>query len=291
MALFNLSAYRLRQLDPAQGVKPLDFGGDAITGSINTDGRFIAINTYHPEYGYMTLSSIPPFADEDRYDQQKVRAYRKSLVSDAGFGLEFEQEIIKREYYLIEDAVPFMRFTLADGTVAECVTKVHSTEVSQLWLFNKSPVKFRVTGDIRFMRAAYTQLTEGGFNPAPSTTTKIDEELKYGFIVCNPALTSRDDFASLRGFPAVEELDNGSIRLDSDLINDNDSGYILNVQFEYTHADLGHPSLPFQLKTGLNLALEEVAEINQDVHPVITRATAYAIMTLDTRWHAWLTDH
>ena len=85
MTLFDLSEYNLRQLDPKQGTKPLDFGGGGITGSVNLDGRFIAINTYHPEHGYITLTSIPPFPDEDRYDQKKVRAYRKSLVSNEGF--------------------------------------------------------------------------------------------------------------------------------------------------------------------------------------------------------------
>lgn len=190
MTLFDLSEYNLRQLDPKQGTKPLDFGGGGITGSVNLDGRFIAINTYHPEHGYITLTSIPPFPDEDRYDQQKVRAYRKSLVNNEGFGLMFEQEIIKREYFLIEDAIPFMRFTLADDTIAECITLNIENFVTQMWRFSKSDIAITTLGKIWLQRVAYTQLTEGGVISPPSNETNFTQVDGNDLIIYNEVLNS-----------------------------------------------------------------------------------------------------
>jgi hypothetical protein len=43
--MFDFSDYHVRQLDINQGYKPRDFGG-------------IAINTHHPEHGYITLTTI-----------------------------------------------------------------------------------------------------------------------------------------------------------------------------------------------------------------------------------------
>ncbi len=187
--MFDLSDYKLRQLDPQQGTKPLDFGGGGITGSVNLDGRLIAINTYHPEHGYITLTSIPPFPDEDRYDQKKVRAYRKSLVTNEGFGLQFEQDIIKREYYLIGDVIPFMRFTLADGAIAECVTwKLGSSGAFQTWKFSQDNIQVAYQGDVWLKRAEYTQLTEGGVIPMPSIHTDIGFDTNESIEIINNAL-------------------------------------------------------------------------------------------------------
>ena len=68
--------------------KPLDFGADGITGSMDAEGRIIALNTYDPVHGYITLTSAEPFPDEDRYDPAKVRAYRAGLAKMTGFGWE-----------------------------------------------------------------------------------------------------------------------------------------------------------------------------------------------------------
>jgi hypothetical protein len=61
------------------GFKPLDFGGDGVTGSVDAYGRIIALNCYHPRHGYMTLSSAPPFPESERYNPAAVRAYRFGL--------------------------------------------------------------------------------------------------------------------------------------------------------------------------------------------------------------------
>ena len=282
MTLFDLSGYNIRQLDPAQGTKPLDFGGGGITGSINLDGRFIAINTYHPEHGYIALTSIPPFPDEDRYDQKKVRAYRKSLVSNEGFGLQFDQEIIKREYFLIEDAVPFIRFTLADGTIAECITKEQGGTVSQLWMFSTDAVQLRTVGKLWFMRAAYTQLTEGGFSATPSYRTHIKEHLEYGFTVANKAFTAQDDYFGMRGFPAPQELVDGSINLASETFTVIESEYIIEVEAGYTNTH--EPAFP----VSSHFAVTGLGVYKQDSqsHIIVERATRYALLT-----NLRITDH
>lgn len=163
----------MRALDITQGYKPLDFGAGGIIGSVNQDGRLIALNTYHPVHGYATLSATPPFPEAQRYQQAAVRAYRRAFVTNDGFGMQFQQAIVKREAWLLADAIPFMRLTFADGSTAEVTTFVpQSLPVGaiQVWHFAQ-PAQF--TGKIWVQRCAYTQLTEGGPVPMPSSQTML----------------------------------------------------------------------------------------------------------------------
>lgn len=160
--------YLLRKLDPSDGIKPLDFGGFGINGSITHEGRIIAINTYHPEHGYITLTSAPPFDEDKRYDPAAVRTYRKSLAEQYGFGFAFESPIVKREAFLIEDAIPYLRLTLQNGVVAQCVTITQSPSlVVQYWAVSDPDITVNITGTAWFTRCMYTQLTEGGTLPMP----------------------------------------------------------------------------------------------------------------------------
>lgn len=291
MTLFDLSDYHVRQLDPAQGTKPLDFGGGGITGSINLDGRFIAINTYHPEHGYITLTSIPPFPDEDRYDQAKVRAYRKSLVHNEGFGLQFEQEIIKREYFLIEDAVPFIRFTLADSTIAECVTD-GSVYARQEWKFSNSGIKATFTGNVWLMRTAYTQLTEGGVLHMPDKTTKIDVSYDKHLVIKNQAL---ETFVLFPYLINGTENNDGSINLKNEIIFDEDyridilpTRRIWELEHGWFEQTLGH----YDFRSPLSYRIKDQTHIPNNL--ILKRATVYArICSLSTAdpEASILTDH
>lgn len=213
---FDFSAYRLRQLDPDHGSKPLDFAAGGISGSLTPEGRLIAVNAYHAQHGIITLTSVPPFADELRYDPQAVRAYRRSIATDAGFGLTFDQPIIARDAFLIEDAVPYLRLRLADGTQAECLTCAVESEsgvqVIQRWRFSDPAIVARLTGRLRLMRAAYTQLTEGGVLPMPPVTTHvhIDQPARHSFILSNPALPA---YAVCRGGAGLSAQPDGSVLL------------------------------------------------------------------------------
>jgi hypothetical protein len=182
--LFDLATYRVRRLDPKQGGKPLDFGYGGVTGSINADGRLIAVNGYHPTHGYMTVTSQPPFADEDRYDPQKVRTYRRSLATNVGFGLRFKLPIVERSAYLVEGAIPLLCFKLENGVIAECLTLAivtTSVGVKHMWRFSEPADWATWEGDVWLKRSAYTQLTEGGVMifPSPETTvTQVDDILR-----------------------------------------------------------------------------------------------------------------
>ncbi len=283
--LFDLSDYRLRKLDPAQGTKPLDFGGGGITGSVNLDGRFIAINTHHPEHGYITLTSIPPFPDTDRYNQPKVRAYRKSMVDNQGFGLEFEQGISAREYYLIEGILPFMRFTFADGETAECLTLTDGY-ARQIWRFSASDIVAQFSGDVWLMRTSYTQLTEGGILEMPNRNAQIassDNQL----ILKNEALYSVAAFDTAHIEATLN--DSGSVALHQAI-----SGvdhYQVSIQMSYqTEAIVAPPDV--DIDKVLSTLQTRFAGI--DDHPIIRRASVYAdICYLQTgkQEAALLTDH
>jgi uncharacterized protein len=194
----------VRQLDSSQGIKPLDFGAGGITGSVNQDGRLIALNVYHPLHGYVTLSAVPPFPEDQRYNQATVRAYRRSLVTDKGFGMRFESPIVKREAWMVADAIPLIRLVFENGAMAEVTTFVpieFPVGVIQLWHFSE-PALF--TGSVWLQRCAYTQLTEGGPVPMPSSRTTIHNDMlenqALGTVVAMP------DHGGI-------EQDNGSVAL------------------------------------------------------------------------------
>lgn len=283
--MFDLSEYNLRQLDPQQGTKPLDFGGGGITGSVNLDGRLIAINTYHPEHGYITLTSIPPFPDEDRYNQKKVRAYRKSLVHNEGFGLQFEQEIVKREYFLIEDAIPFMRFTLADNTIAECVT-LGKVNAEQYWRFSKEGVRAKYTGSVWLMRAAYTQLTEGGILPMPKHLTTVDASYTPNLLIRNKELSS---FASFSILNNAHEATNGSIFFDNEMSFDISFSQQIQVDFHESRLGLKMKDVPTQWFPS---AKEYFGSIKDNL--ILKRASVYAdicFLRVSDDVSVLLTDH
>jgi hypothetical protein len=54
--------------------KPLDFGAYGVNGSLDSFGRLIALNTFHPRHGYVTLTSADPFPEPERYNPAAVRA-------------------------------------------------------------------------------------------------------------------------------------------------------------------------------------------------------------------------
>jgi hypothetical protein len=207
-----LKNYRLRRLDPSQGYKPLDFGGRGINGSLTWDGRIVAINVYHPLHGYVTLTSVPPFPDEDRYNPPAVRAYRKNITANEGFGLHFFSPIVQREAWLIEDVLPYLRLTLENGIVAETIIYVTQPPsplgVVQCWGFSEYGELAHFSGKVWLQRCAYTQLTEGGVIEMPSSRTKIFYQHKLGYIgLENPELQMQ---AFISGYGCEERAD-GSV--------------------------------------------------------------------------------
>ncbi|MBZ0308426.1 MAG: glycoside hydrolase family 125 protein, partial [Anaerolineae bacterium] len=199
---------KYRRLDT--GDKPLDFGGNGITGSINREGRITALNVYHPEHGYITLTSAPPFDESARYIPAAVRAYRKNLAAQEGYGLRFSESFTV-EAGLIEDAIPQLKLTLASGTTAEVTIFVTHQQVRYLWKFSDARIAADFKGKVWVQRSAYTQLTEGGPIPMPSPETRIVSQTAEHVILENPSLPAVFTLSGVTG--AARE--DGSVELTS----------------------------------------------------------------------------
>lgn len=269
----TLNAYRVRKLDPDAGVKPLDFGGYGINGSMNADGRIIAVNAYHPEHGYLTLTSANPFDEARRYDPDAVRAYRLELAAQAGFGLAFDAPIVAREAYLLEDVIPVVRLTLENGITAEGLTAVVSlfgrVFVVQDWHFSQPGHYARFTGTLRLMRCAYTQLTEGGPLPMPDTQTNVfyDKPPVQMVTLENATLAWR---ATIHGTRGMTEQADGSVKF-------NDSR-------TYPQADdTSRPSTHSAFKIGLYPATQHNAGMPIDA----THELHHALQASPRLWAGW----
>jgi hypothetical protein len=166
-------------------IKPLDFGAEGITGSLDSNGCLIALNSYHPQHGYVTLTTAEPFPEDKRYDQAAVRAYRAGLANLVGFGFHFDSPVIERKTTLLESAIPYFELHFADGARAEVTTWASGGAAFQRWrILNANPYW---GGDMALMQCAYTQLTEGGpvSSPQVEMHVRLSEEL---LTIENPCL-------------------------------------------------------------------------------------------------------
>ncbi len=203
-------------------MKPLDFGANGINGSVDQSGRIIALNFYHPEHGYVTLTSADPFPDDQRYDVASVRAYRKSLAELEGFGVQFDVPIRS-----VEEtgnglgATTFTRITFEGGRSADVQTFVYQAAVYQHWRLNGVTAHFK--GRLSLQRCAYTQITEGGVIPAPPVETHVtfDQHGSIGiWTIENPALPAAVCiFAPFAG-DSYELETVGGVRVDLPLLGD-----------------------------------------------------------------------
>ncbi|MBN8619560.1 MAG: glycoside hydrolase family 125 protein [Anaerolineae bacterium] len=186
-------------MKPLQGTyKPLDFGGEGVTGSVDADGRIIALNMLHRQHGYVTLTPADPFVEAERYNAAQVRAYRASLAGLQGFGLRFAEAVTRREAYLLESAVPFIRLMFDNGGEATVTTLANASGVAQIWeMRGVQPVW---EGRLCLQRCAYTQLTEGGPVRMPPLRMHISAQADALHIE-NPMLPAAVVMRGLEGLP------------------------------------------------------------------------------------------
>lgn len=183
--------------------KPLDFGRDGVTGCVDDHGGLIALNSYHPVHGYVTLTTAEPFSERERYQPDAVRAYRRSLPTLHGAGLRFETPVSDSAFAQDSSAplVPTLRLELADGSAATVATFACDGGACQLWTLPDGATP-RWEGRISLQRAAYTQLTEGG--PLPPMPVQSVVDLRDGVLtVENPALGWA---VAVGGFVAAQTL-------------------------------------------------------------------------------------
>ncbi len=184
-----------RLLNPYQGIKPLDFGGDGVIGSVDANGRLIALNTYHPQHGFITLTVADPFPEDQRYNPAEVRRYRAGLAQLDGFGPVEMGRVTQRAAALLADALPQISLTFEEGQQTEMTAWAQGGGAFQYWKLASVPVW---RGRLSLQRCAYTQLTEGG--PVPMPDVETIARLADGVLTLeNPALPWA---AAIAGFPS-----------------------------------------------------------------------------------------
>ncbi|MBI5957458.1 MAG: hypothetical protein HY866_01895, partial [Chloroflexi bacterium] len=197
-------------LDSTRGLKPLDFGCEGVTGSVDAHGRLIVLNTYHPQHGYVTLTTADPFPEDQRYNPAAVRAYRAGLARLSGFGPQANHSVVRREAALLAGAIPSVKTVFEHGTQTEMIAWAHGGGAFQQWKISE---KSRWRGRLSLQRCAYTQLTEGGPVPMPPIETLA--RLADGVLAIeNPML---EWAAAIAGFPAGEHWERraaGPIEID-----------------------------------------------------------------------------
>lgn len=174
-----------RKLSPNQPYKPLDFGNGLLAGCVAPDGRLLNFGTYHPEQGYVTLNATPSLSDDQRYNQEAVRAYRASLASPnaASFGLSWArlEGLEAPDVYLLADAIPYSCWKSATLELEVTTWAPHINPIAglfQQWRVHNSgddSLTYRYVwgGPVGLRRASYTQLTEGGVVSAPKPTISL----------------------------------------------------------------------------------------------------------------------
>jgi hypothetical protein len=137
---------------------------------VDVNGRLLALNTFHPQHGYVTLTVANPYPEDRRYDQAAVRAYRAGLVTLNGFGPDVTQPVVQRQAFLLADMIPEVCLAFANGRYAETVVWAHEGGATQIWEIEEAP---RWRGKLSLQRCAYTQLTEGGPLTVPPVQSRV----------------------------------------------------------------------------------------------------------------------
>jgi uncharacterized protein len=192
-------------------MKPLDFGGGGVNGSVDAYGRIIALNFYHPEHGYVTLTSADPFPEDQRYNPQAVRAYRKSLVTLEGFGFTGIYAPHNVYTHLKENLIPRTSLRLSTGllTVNTCTVEGYAGQ----WWYPHAVEELRFRGRISLQRCAYSQLTEGGPVLMPDVITRLTLQDAI-LTVENPAIPFAVAMVGLQTEAQFEKQTKGSIEFD-----------------------------------------------------------------------------
>ncbi len=216
-----------------ENFKPLDFGANGINGSLDWNGRIIALNWYHPQHGYITLTSADPFPEDQRYNPSAVRAYRAGLAKLEGFGFDYEQPIVKRRIEIWAGLFPFASFDFEAKTTCGFITRQGGNRIIQRGQFKGIRPKWR--GRLSLQRCAYTQLTEGGPILFPRIVTHA--RLKNGILtIHNPTLGVE---VNVEGFPLGDQWEKEQegpidIEIDGEWPTDDAERAFLSLVYSFT---------------------------------------------------------
>src|SRR5579862_2864173 len=96
--------------------KPIDLGCGRLSASISANGEILSINGYHPGVGYMTLTPIAQFPEDQFYSPIFVRQYRRRLIDlfendGRGFGIRPQGQKGEQTLHLLGNNVPLVHYT------------------------------------------------------------------------------------------------------------------------------------------------------------------------------------
>jgi hypothetical protein len=178
---------------------------------VDQDGRLIALNFYHPRYGYVTLTTADPFPESEHHNPTAVRTYRARLATLSGYGLVFNETIVRRENLLLEDAIPHTRLTFASGSTALITTFGAQGGALQWW--QAKEIMPRWHGRLSLQRCAYTQLTEGGPIAAPPVEMRL--RFQEGILILDsPSLKCSVAIAGLESEKILDKAESGAVTID-----------------------------------------------------------------------------
>jgi hypothetical protein len=272
--------------------KPLDFGGTGINGSLDAQGRLIAVNFYHSRFGYVSLSSAAPFPDEARYNQSTVRAYRASLATLDGFGIQFQESIASIESALLVDVVPHHHIVTEAGSEVFIRTFVDRDCAHQsLHLPQAAALSF--SGTLSLQRCAYSQLTEGGPIPAPPVEThvRLDGEI---LVIENPHIGCVCiSGLPLAGEPKIQLSPDGSVTLNFTLASTTDIHLILAFGESLDEAQTRLSAARPEINGGLTAFNWRKRWGNTTADPILRRGLLYSLnMAVPVNeGYCLLTDH
>ncbi len=266
-------------------MKPLDFGGEGVTGSVNADGRITALNFYHPQHGYVTLTSASSFPEAERYNPAAVRAYRASLVEQDGFGIRLAAPMLERAAHLRESAIPEVELRTAEANVL-VTTFAHRQGAVQMI---DAPPGTRWGGRLCLQRCAYTQLTEGGPLPMPPLQLHIYQRDDL-LIIHNPRLGAAVAIAGLDVSGYSEQDTDQLLELDFPL---NGTQIAYGVGLTVAEAAAHARWLVANASSGSTAAYWREVMSGLPDDPLVRRGIAYAVVNAVPvgQGSCFLTDH
>lgn len=168
-------------LPDVKNKKTVDIGTGRLAVSLNQRGMIHSINCAHPDHGYITLSPIGQFSNDEWYNSDFVRSYRRQLAEQStGFGIFPKSEWQQIEIFFTGGKYPRFVYESEAMKVESTYYAVDEFLVHVLQMTNHSTKEIRfpveIGGTFCLGRSSYGQLTEGGPIPMPSLENELSVE-------------------------------------------------------------------------------------------------------------------
>ena len=194
--------------------KPFDIGNGILSASISSNGKIISVNSAHKKHGYIKLTPVKPFSNNNWYNPEKVRVYRNSFLSketeEKGYSLLFDFE--KKNLPVNEHPICFIEKTntvfikkIYDEFVINKIIFIPPEKNFLIYLHEIKNISskeislpFTVIGNYGITRASYGQITENGPIPIPQIKNII-KKVKSNQLTITEEGTESSGFLQLIG--------------------------------------------------------------------------------------------